>query len=405
MHFALENPLVNPLVSFLVPDIGAPTIGAAVKLARMLEPDYRTEIIGPDFGRGICSLYRNAYPFHSVPAGRLYRLPDYWWERARLAGHVKGDLVVAVKAFATTVPVALALKRKRGVPVAVYLDEWDGALWAALSGREKWRTIRRHAHHPAEACYLPWVEGMLSKADQVWSTTTWLQRRFGGEIVHAGVDGRRFQPQDRQAVSALRDRLGLAGKKVIVFGGVVRPHKGVEEILAALRRLRRDDIRLLVVGPVTEHLEAMMRDSNVKNLIVVAGDAVHAATSLNADIHRQMPLYLDVGDMVVLPLQRTMLAESQMPIKVFEALAMAKPVIGTAVSDLPLMLEGCGLVVAAGDVDALAQAIARVADNPDEASRMGQAARRRCVELYDVDVVRRQLLERVRHLLGVGAES
>ncbi len=48
-------------------------------------------------------------------------------------------MVVAVKAFADTVPVALSIRRKRNTPVLVYLDEWDGALRHQLGPEEKWR--------------------------------------------------------------------------------------------------------------------------------------------------------------------------------------------------------------------------------------------------------------------------
>lgn len=390
----------SQLISFLVPDTGAPTIGAALKLARLLEPEYRTEIVGPDMGRGICSLYRDSYPFRAVPGGRIYRWPDYWWESRRLAREVKGDLIVAVKGFASTVPVAMRVKKERGVPVAVYLDEWDAALWHGLSFKEKCRSVRKHWHHPGEPCYLPWLERKIRQADTVLSTTTWLQKRFGGSVVHAGVDINIFKPQDKNHVAALKSSLGLAGKKVIVFGGVVRPHKGVEEILLALEKLADDRIRILVVGPITEHLDDMMKSARWGKWIVVAGDGVNAGTSVNADIHKQMPLYLDVGDLVVLPLRNSLLAQSQMPIKIFEALAMAKPIIGTTVADLPMVLDGCGKIVPAEDVGGLAEAIQSVFEDEALAAEMGRKAREKCIRKYSMSVTRKRLLEIMREMIG-----
>lgn len=385
-------PDVSRLISFLVPDIGSPTIGAALKLARMLEPDYRTEIVGPDFGRGICSLYRDSYPFRSIPAGRLYRFPDFLWESRRIASELNGDAIVALKGFATTVLVALQARKKRAVPVAVYLDEWDGALWHALSPRGKMQCLLHHSHHPVEPCYHKLVERSIRKADAVLSTTTWLQRRFGGHIVHAGVDCDFFKPQPKEEVSALRKELGLDGKKIIVFGGVVRPHKGVEEILEALCLLDRDDARVLVVGPITDHLQALIDSKRFGKWLVVAGDPMNAPTSRNADIHKQMPLYLDAGDLVVLPLRNTLLAQSQMPIKIFEAMAMAKPVIGTAVSDLPQILESCGRVVPPNNPSALAEAIRDLFDNSQLACEYGQRAREKCIREYSREATSATLL-------------
>jgi glycosyltransferase involved in cell wall biosynthesis len=393
-----------PKISFLCPDISAPTIGAALKLARYLEPDYETEIIGPDFGRGVCSLYQGSFPFTSVPAGRLYRLPDYLWERRRLARAIGGNVVIAVKGFASTVPVALSLKKARGIPVAVYLDEWDGALWHEKSTSEKIRNWLAHGHHPMEPCYHPWVERRIRKADLVLSTTTWLQRRFGGEILHAGVDCGFFEPQPADQVAALKKSLGLAGCNVIVFGGVVRPHKGVEEILEAMMHVARKDLRLLVVGPVTEHLEALMNDARFGGLVKVAGDAIDSGTSLNSDIHRQMPLYLDVGDLVILALRDTPLAQSQMPIKIFEAMAMAKPVIGTAVADLPHLLKDSGWVVDPGDSEALARAIQYALDHPEECRARGARARQVCVEQFNREIVGNQFKSLMRSLFEQGGK-
>jgi len=131
-------------------------------------------------------------------------------------------------------------------------------------------------------------------------------------------------------------------------------------------------------------------DSFAKHL-VVAGAPVHDVAGLNAEVHKNMPLYLDAGDLVVLPMRRTLLAESQMPIKIFEAMAMAKPIIATDVGDLPMMVQDCGMVVTPGDRKALASAICRVLENPDRAEAMGQAARDRCVQFYSKDVTEKKL--------------
>src|ERR1700690_4391158 len=95
-----------------------------------------------------------------------------------------------------------------------------------------------------------------------------------------------------------------------------------------------------------------------------------------------MPEFLDLADLVVLPLVNSLLAQSQTPCKVFEAMAMAKPVIATAISDLPLILDRCGWVVPPQDADALALAIADVLRDESAAAARGRAAREKCSSLY-----------------------
>lgn len=384
-----------PRVTFLVPDVGAPSVGVAVRFARCLAARHPVDIVGPDLGGGVCSMYRGSFPVTAVPCPRIYRQPDFRRDARRLRAAIRGDVIIAVKAFPDTVPLALAEKRRRGCPVLAYLDEWDGALAAGLSPRWRLGEWLRHAHHPLESIHYPRVERLLPRTDGVLCSTTFLQRRFGGRIVHLGVDGSFFRPQPPGEVAALKAELGLADARLIVFGGVARPHKGVEDILAGLRRAGDPRLRLLVVGPLTDYLRALMEREENRGLIHVAGDPPDRLSDRNAEIHRRMPLYLDLGDLVVLPLQDTLLARSQMPCKVFEAMAMAKPIIASRVADLPLALEDAGLLVPPGDLDALGAAIRRVLDDPAAACAMGLRARERCLARYSQEVTARDWLDAV----------
>lgn len=381
---------MTPDISILCPDLRSPSLGAAVRLRELLQP-WSVELVGPDFGGGICSMYREAGPFTVVPTRRLYRWPEFWWESRKLDRAVRGRVVIAVKAYMNTVPVALRLQRRGVARAAVFLDEWDGAVLPPPGSLTRGLRWIRHAHHPLEDVYYPCVERRIPQASAVLSTTTFLQRKFGGRVIAMGVDTDRFAPRPPDVVGALRRSLNLEKHRLVVFGGVVRPHKGVEQILDALVALGRRDVALLVVGPVTEHLERLMADAAYRPYIHVAGAPPGDRQGINAAISRRMPDYLDLADLIVLPLVDDALAQSQMPIKIFEALAMAKPVIGTAVADLPLVLEGCGRVVPPGDTGALAAAIATVLDQPDEAERMGRAARERCLERYSRSVSARAL--------------
>ena len=64
-----------------------------------------------------------------------------------------------------------------------------------------------------------------------------------------------------------------------------------------------------------------------------------------------------------------------------------RPVIATRVSDLPEVLEGCGVIVEPNSIVELAQAIARLMANPEERARLGSRARQRFVEQFSEDVV------------------
>ena len=384
-----------PSISFLVHDIHCPVLGPVTELARALEPCFPVQIVGPDFGHGVCPMYRDAFPYTVVSTPRLYRLPNFLWERERLALAISGDLIISVKAYADTLPVALKVKRQRGAKVVVYLDEWDGALYARRNRWERLRAVLGGLHHPLEDWTHPWVERLIPRADEVVSTTRSLQRRFGGRVIHMGVDLAQFSPPSDHEVADLRKKWGLEANRLVVFGGVVRPHKGIDDVVDALVRMGRPEVKLMVVGPVTEHLKRLQDDPQRARHLIAIGTRPKA----------EMPSFLAMADLVALPLVDDLLAQSQMPCKVFEAMAMARPIVASEVSDLSEVLNGCGKVVAPGKVDGLVDAIAWILDHPCEASSMGAAARSRCSELYSREATQAALFRLVEDLYEAGAAA
>jgi glycosyltransferase involved in cell wall biosynthesis len=379
-------------ISFVVPSVANPVIGPVTVLARILESRYEVEIVGSDAGQGVCPMYCAGYPYKAIQTPRIYRLPDYLWEIGKISRAVTGDLVIAVKAFAETVPVAWWHKITKGRKAAVYLDEWDGSLIRMMSTSQRRRQILRNLHHPGDDIYCPLMERLMAGFDAVLSTTTFLQRRFGGHIVHMGVDTDFFAPAAPDRVRELRADLGLGDAKHIVFGGVVRPHKGIELLLDALVRIGNPAYRLLVVGPINEHVKALQAHKPYRPHLVTVG----------AKPKEEMPQYLSLGNLTVLPLNDNLLAHSQMPCKVFEAMAMGLPVIGSAVSDLPQVLEGCGRVVPANDTEALAEAIEEILSNQSLAEQMGEQARLKCINEYSAQATRVTLNNIVENLLVGG---
>ncbi|MEM7391139.1 MAG: glycosyltransferase family 4 protein [Verrucomicrobiota bacterium] len=372
-----------PKISVLTPDVGSNSIAPSTVMGSILSRHYEVEIIGPDLGTGVNEMYRSSFDYTTLSLPRLYRVPDFFLGARQLAKAITGDVIFAVKAFADTLPIALWEKMRRGRKVILYLDEWDGAVYYQKTRSERLRDWLTHLHHPMHECYAPWVERMVRHADEVLSTTTFLQKKFGGQVVHYGIDCDRFKPQPPDQTAELKASLGLDEVKLIVFGGVARPHKGVDQILEALAALDRKDVKLLVVGPHTDYLEGLKANPAFADLIRCTG----------AQPKEEMPTYLDLADGIVIPLASTLLSNSQMPCKIFEAMAMAKPIIGSRISDLPIVLEGCGWTYPAGDIGALADAIGEMVDNPEASAEKGRLARRKCLDRFSLEVTEKLLLD------------
>ena len=74
-------------------------------------------------------------------------------------------------------------------------------------------------------------------------------------------------------------------------------------------------------------------------------------------------------------------------------MAMAKPIIATNVSDLPEILDGCGWIVEPENPEKLVKTIEYVLDNPEETEKMGQEARKKCIEKYSWNVMEKNLIK------------
>lgn len=231
------------------------------------------------------------------------------------------------------------------------------------------------------------MERLRGIADGVTVASRFLERRFGGVLLPHVRDTDRWAPGLADPQPA-RERLGVDKERVVMFLGTPRAYKGVEDLAAAVQELGRPDVTLALVGtdPGSETGRGLA--------------ARHPGIRLVGRVPiAQVPAYLSAADVVVVPQRDSSDTRGQVPAKLFDAMALGRPVVSTRVSMIPEILEGCGLLVEPGDVAGLSAAIGRLLDRPDEARALGEAARRRAVERYSFESARRALfplVERAR---------
>ena len=381
----------RPRATFLCSDLASNSVGAVVRLARYLQPEYDVQIAGPCLWGEPNAMYRREFPFTVVDTPRIYRFPDFFAGVRKLADAATGDILVVMKAFAPALPAALLAKRRRGARVAVYLDEWDGATPAVWTARERLRHLARDWMHPCDDLWTSYWERRLKQADLVLGTTTFLEKKFGAVRYDLGAGTAFFRPQPPDATAALKRELGLDGTRLLVFGGVARPHKGLETFAAAVASMPdTDNWRLLIAGPKNDCTESLVRDPAYRGRIHCTG----------AIPHPDMPKYLALADILAVPLGTGRMASSQMPCKVYEAMSMQIPVLASAVSDVPAVLDGCGWTVPPGDPDAIAAALREIAADPAVAARRAAEARARAVSTYDSTLAATRLRDLLRPLLA-----
>ena len=108
---------------------------------------------------------------------------------------------------------------------------------------------------------------------------------------------------------------------------------------------------------------------------------------------------LAAADIVAIPQLDTEAARYQMPMKVFDCMAMACPIVATTVSDIPDVLGDCARLVAPGDARQLTEAVRALLQRPDEAQALGKRARMRCLERFSMRAVGDKLFEVVNRAM------
>lgn len=191
-------------------------------------------------------------------------------------------------------------------------------------------------------------------------------------VVPNGVDPDRFRPQDD---TALRQRLGLSDRSLLLTVGRLVPRKGIDTVLRALPTIAEGcpDVTYVIAGtgPDQARLERLADRLGLQRRVRFVGDVDHD----------QLPLYYSAADLFVMPAREDPPDVEGFGLVFLEANACGTPVIGARSGGIPdAVRDGeTGLLVPPNAPDALAEAALRVLADPDLAETLGQQGRRRAV--------------------------
>lgn len=254
------------------------------------------------------------------------------------------------------------------VPVVVHLH---GGEFQQFHGKESssWarRLIRFVFEHAARVI-------VLSESWRTWAQMTFPAARV--QVVHNPVAIPAPAPFSARATQTL------------LFLGRLGKGKGTYDLLEAVARLvgRFPDIRLLLGGDgeleqVQARAAALGIAEKVDLLGWVDGDDKRALLAQTA--------------VYVLPSYN-----EGLPMSVLEAMAAGLPVVATAVGGIPAAVtDGSeGFLIAAGDIQALADRIARLLEDAELRKLMGERARQRAISTFSMEKIVAQIEDIYREL-------
>ena len=204
-------------------------------------------------------------------------------------------------------------------------------------------------------------------------------------VVKNGVDFDLFG--DRGDADDLKRELGLEGKFVAAYVGTHGMAHGLETIFEAAALLQDDRrIAFLLVGDGAERA-ALLRATAERKLqnVVMLGQQPKAA----------MRRVWRAADASLILLRKNELFKTVIPSKMFEAMAMRRPIILGVEGEARALLEeaGAGIAIAPESAAELAAAVRRLADDPVLARRLGECGRAHVEAHYDRRVLARRYLD------------
>lgn len=185
-------------------------------------------------------------------------------------------------------------------------------------------------------------------------------------VIHNGIELDRFRTSAEPGEQAARRaQYGIPpDHRLVGTVGSLLPRKGVHHLIACAPRVLQASPKTMFLmvggGPQEAALKQLARDVGVERHVVFTGDV------------KNVPEWMGLLDVFC-----HCAAWEPFGLVVAEAMACAKPVVGFSIGALPEIVRvgESGLLVPAGDQEALGRAIIDLLNDPERCRTMGRAGR------------------------------
>lgn len=291
----------------------------------------------------------------------LASAPVAFWQILRR----RPDVVLCIEPTLLVAPIAALAARLSGARTALHVQDLEvDAAFAVGHLRDRF-WLRKIAHGFENA--------MLRRFDRFVTISHKMAERLVGKgvaadriaIVRNWVDLDSIRPL--RGISPYRGELGLAERDfVVLYSGNIGMKQGLDSLIGAIRALRdRDEIQFVIAGEGPAKADLVADLANEANLRI-----------LPFQPEARLSEFLGVADLHVLP-QQAGAADLVLPSKLGGMLASGRRIVVTAAAgtELALFLADAAIVVAPDDPAALAEAIARAADDRRDVDVSGRRRR------------------------------
>lgn len=196
------------------------------------------------------------------------------------------------------------------------------------------------------------------------------------EYWRPGADGR-----------GLRRQLGLQGKFVVLYMGAHGISHALGRVLECAQRLRdRPEIQFLFVGDGAEKKQLVRQAEQAR---------LPNAHFLDPIGKEEVRRFYAMADLCLVPLRNIPLFDTFLPSKMFEIMAMGRPILASLRGEAAGILNASGgaVVVEPEDVEGLAHAVVKLHGREEELEGMGRAGRAFAAAHYSRSALAAKYLE------------
>ena len=139
-------------------------------------------------------------------------------------------------------------------------------------------------------------------------------------VIGAGIDLKKYNPNIDNG--GIRNKYRIKKDDIVLFFmGWLYDFSGMKEVAMELSRVNNDKIKLLIVGEgdAFEDLQKIRDEYQLKNQIILTG----------RQPYEKIPEFISAADVCLLPAYNNEIMKDIVPIKVYEYMAMGKPIIAT----------------------------------------------------------------------------
>ncbi len=186
-------------------------------------------------------------------------------------------------------------------------------------------------------------------------------------VIRAGIDSERYDPTIDG--SEIRKRYGLSEDDIVLFFMVwLYDFSGLKEVAVELAKIRaqKPNIKLLIVGDgdAYDDLQKIREENNLADHMILTGK----------QSFEDIPIYLAAADIYLLPAYNNEIMRDIVPIKMYEYMAMGRPVISTKLPGVMKEFgEGNGIIFVERTEDVLPRALELI--NNRDIDNLGRKAR------------------------------